>query len=94
MKIVPSKVYSTFYYYDPNNKKIPATMGNFRCFKDHITFDKHPLQDNCNDPSKANKIYMVYANKCQKARSHMGPVYEKLVDYEYPGKESCEITSD
>lgn len=79
----------TNYYTNSKGEKTPASSGNFRCYKDHVIFDKFPLSETCDySGSKVRTDYYI-SNKCQPAPSHEGTVYEKLIDYKFPGNENC-----
>jgi len=90
MSLDTSKSCQTIYYTDSRGKSTPATMGNYRCYKDKLVFDKYPLQDNCNGTGQVSKDYSVSFN-CQSAPSYKGTVYEKLIEYQYPGNEDCSL---
>ncbi len=80
----------TIYYTDTAGKKFPTTMGNYRCYPDKLVFDKYPVQTSCSKDGRVNQDYSITLGDCQKANSHEGPVYEKLVNYQYGGKEDCQ----
>lgn len=90
MSLDTSKTCQTIYYTDSVGKSTPATMGNYRCYKDKLVFDKYPLQDNCKGDGLVSKDYSV-SFTCQSAPSHEGTVYEKLIEYQYSGNEDCSL---
>ena len=90
LKVDTSKKCQTIFYTDKAGKKFPATMGNYRCYKDKLVFDKYPGQTSCESKEMVNKNYSIPVDTCQKAKSHEGPVYEKLVNYQYAGNEDCQ----
>jgi hypothetical protein len=82
----------TVYYADSKGKFTPATLGHYRCYPDHIVVDKYYLQATCDKNKPYKKDYVFFSKKCHAAPSHEGTVYEKLIDYHYPGHEDCSMS--
>lgn len=84
----------SFSYTDPAGLVVPTSHANFRCENDKIFYDKYPFSSDCkqstNSRAKSTMGYVV-SNTCQFAASHKGGIYEKLVDYRYPGNADCSV---
>jgi hypothetical protein len=77
-------------YVDSKGVTTRGSNGNFRCYADKVVYDKYPFEENCNPKAKLlDKNHAVPVGVCLEAPSHEGPVYEKLLDYTYPGHENC-----
>lgn len=83
-----SKKCSTFHYIDRANVKTPGAFANFKCYKEYITLSKYPMSESCINPKMVMDNYKL-SFKCTRASSHEGVVYEKIIDYQYPGNEDC-----
>jgi hypothetical protein len=84
----------SFLYTDPAGLVEPTSHANFRCENDKVFYDKYPFSSDCKQSTTSSaKPTMGYAisNTCQFAGSHTGGVYEKLVDYRYPGNADCTV---
>lgn len=84
----------SFSYTDPAGLVVPTSHANFRCENEKVVYDKYPFSSDCKQSTTSSaKPTMGYAisNTCQFAASHTGGVYEKLVDYRYPGNADCTV---
>lgn len=78
-------------YIDPTDgKKIYTSFSNLQCFADGVTVTKFAVHAGC-DGTHAVENYFFSANECRQAVSHLGFVYEKLVNYRYSGTRDCKI---
>jgi hypothetical protein len=76
-------------YIDPVTSQTRYTsFSDFQCTPDGIIVTKHPMQEGC-EGSRAVSNYIVSATACRAAPSHLGTVYEKLIEYYYPGNKDC-----
>lgn len=90
-----SKACFAFNYTDPAGLVVPTSHANFRCTSTGVSYDKFPFNASC-QPSTTRSVmptigYTV-TSACQFAPSHGGGVYERLVDYTYPGASGCAVT--
>lgn len=79
-------------YVDAKGITIRGSLGHFRCYPDKLVYAKFPFDSNCPMTAKMKKLdYSVPADPkaCQRALSHEGFVYERLLNYKYPGHKSC-----
>ena len=83
---------SNYSYVDSKGLTIHGSNGNFRCYADKLVYDKYPFATDCDPSAKLiDKNHAVSASPqgCLRAPSHEGDVFERLLDYQYPGKENC-----
>ncbi len=85
----PTKSCNIASYIDPITGQTQYTsFSDLQCTPDGIMVTKRPHQQGCAGSSgKSNYVYS--ATECRVAPSHLGPVYEKLIDYKYPGNKNC-----
>jgi len=87
-----AKSCNNYSYVDSKGVTTKGSVGHFRCYPDKLVYDKYPLNWNCH---KHGVIYNLNysvpgdSTKCQRAVSHEGYVYERLLNYKYPGNIYC-----
>jgi len=87
-----SKACSNYSYVDSKGKTTQGSNGNFRCYPDKLVYDKYPFAADCDPKTQIiNRDHAVSASpkECLRVPSHEGDVFERLVDYKYPGREDC-----
>ena len=89
-----TKPCSNYSYVDSKGATIKGSNGRFRCYADKLVYDKYPFATDCDPTAKIiDKNHAVSASPqgCLRVPSHEGDVFERLLDYQYPGKENCQI---
>jgi hypothetical protein len=91
-----AKSCTSYSYVDSKGVTTVGSQNNIRCYADKVVYDKYPFSSKC---SAKDSVYhgqqvteynhAIPLDGCLVAPSHEGNVYEKLVDYTYPGNENC-----
>lgn len=92
LKMDTAKSCVNYSYVDSKGVTTHGSNGHFHCYPDKVVFDKYPFASDCS--KKATLIDRAHSiptaeTTCQRAPSHEGDVFEKILNYLYPGNENC-----